>query len=552
MAGVHARYVASLLWPSGLSIDYPVDPAGAWSDPWAIAGVLLALLAVAGLVIGVRRRNPALALGCGLWVLGLAPVNNVWPSTSVLRADRYLLVPAAGAYLLLAAAMARVPRARVVTLGVLAVVLGFLASHRAESFVDSRTVWTDAIEAQPATVVGRINRAADAAERGIWDRVEPDAVEAIRLATRARRPEWILRARLLRVAALLQVGAREGAAGLPAPRHGARRGSHRGRRGRVARPQPVGEGRPAPGARRGALGRGAGARDPRTPGGGPASRPARASCRRSPRTGVRRRPIRRRSTRGRTSATCSPPRAGRPGSRARRPRCAARPRSGPTTSTRSGSWSRCSSSRDGTRRRRSCSTRRAGASARRAGRLKRLSARLKVQTGGDPASADAGLADLLAEDPDDRDTRAVLYDCAAGWPNGRWPKDARRRTARPSSAPSRPTTACCSWRPATWTRTWAQATRSSRSDARARPANATPAPVRSRRRPGGCGRSRRAPACSTCSARCGRRDRDAAVRAFASLVRVEPPRIDLGFTPLDAEVPWLLPRGGGLGGVVGG
>jgi hypothetical protein len=172
MAGVHARYVASLLWPSGLSIDYPVDPAGAWSDPWAIAGVLLALLAVAGLVIGVRRRNPALALGCGLWVLGLAPVNNVWPSTSVLRADRYLLVPAAGAYLLLAAAMARVPRARVVTLGVLAVVLGFLASHRAESFVDSRTVWTDAIEAQPATVVGRINRAADAAERGIWDRVE--------------------------------------------------------------------------------------------------------------------------------------------------------------------------------------------------------------------------------------------------------------------------------------------------------------------------------------------------------------------------------------------
>jgi tetratricopeptide (TPR) repeat protein len=40
-------------------------------------------------------------------------------------------------------------------------------------------------------------------------------VEAIRLATEARRPEWILRARLLRVAALLQVGAREGAAGLP-------------------------------------------------------------------------------------------------------------------------------------------------------------------------------------------------------------------------------------------------------------------------------------------------------------------------------------------------
>ena len=40
MAGVHARYLASLVWPARLSVDYPVDPAGSWASPWPIGSVV--------------------------------------------------------------------------------------------------------------------------------------------------------------------------------------------------------------------------------------------------------------------------------------------------------------------------------------------------------------------------------------------------------------------------------------------------------------------------------------------------------------------------------
>lgn len=539
MAGVHARYVASLLWPFGLSIDYPVDPAGAWSDPWAIAGVLLALLAVAGLVAGVRRRNPALAFGCGLWVLGLAPVNNVWPSTSVLRADRYLLVPAAGAYLLLAAALARVPRARVVALGVLAVAFGIVAARRASAFVDSRTVWTDAIEAQPATVVGRINRAADAAERGIWDRVEPDAVEAIRLGTLARRPEWVLRARLLRVAALLQVGARQGPAGLPQIEAALVEA-----RTAVAESETLdrnpwvkGDPRQVRAAAHSAEGQALETRARL------ADDPSRAREGFEAAIGAYRR------------ATAADPEAfdawtnlgnllAATGGEARsedavaalRRAAALRPDHVETIGqlvtvlVRQGRDPEAKIVFDD--------------ASRRLGEprgLRRLAARLKVETGGDPVAADAGLQALLEGDPDDRETRAVLHalrkDVAQrALAEGRTKKD-RAALERAVAAYDR-----------------ALLVAPGDTDAHVGAGDALLALGRAREARERYARARaldpKARWLRTIEARAGLLDvlarlwageREPAVRAFASLVRLEPPRLDLGFSALDAEIAWLLP-----------
>ncbi len=206
-AGVHLRYLLSLVWPAGLSVDYPVDPAGTFADPFAIGGVLLLLAALVGLVVGVRRRNALLATACGLWVLGLAPMNDVFPKTAILRADRYLLIPALGVYALSVAALSRIGRARTAVLAVVIVLLAILSSRRATVFASSESMWSDAIAKEPLSAVAHLNRAYDRIDRRDWAGADADAVRGIELATSRRRPELALRGRLVRALALLNLAA---------------------------------------------------------------------------------------------------------------------------------------------------------------------------------------------------------------------------------------------------------------------------------------------------------------------------------------------------------
>ena len=120
MAGVHARYVLHLFVPAGLSIDYGVDPAGAWSDPLAWVGLLLLLAAVGLFVVAWRRRWPLGVIAAGLWLLGLLPVNTILPRTAILMADRYLYLPAAGIYLLVFGLLVRARSTRNALLALLA------------------------------------------------------------------------------------------------------------------------------------------------------------------------------------------------------------------------------------------------------------------------------------------------------------------------------------------------------------------------------------------------------------------------------------------------
>ncbi|MFO0934635.1 MAG: hypothetical protein U1E39_18260, partial [Planctomycetota bacterium] len=197
MAGVHARYLASLVWPTGLSADYPVDPAGAWSDPWAWAGAALAAAAVAGLVVGLARRRPWLAAGCGMWLLGLAPVNNLWPTTSILRSDRYLLLPAVGLYVLVAALALRLRGARAVAVVVAVGVLGVLAHFRGPVWADSETLWTDTLAKQPGSAIAALNRAVDRRARLRFADAEADARRALASAQALGRLELVAQARVV-------------------------------------------------------------------------------------------------------------------------------------------------------------------------------------------------------------------------------------------------------------------------------------------------------------------------------------------------------------------
>ncbi|MBL9086921.1 MAG: hypothetical protein JNM10_07235, partial [Planctomycetia bacterium] len=197
MAGVHARYLRSLLWPSGLSADYPVDPAGSWADPYAWAGVALAVAAVVGLVVGLARRRPWLAAGCGMWLLGLVPVNNLWPTTSILRSDRYLLLPAVGLYVVLAAACTRLRGARPLAVVVAVAVLGVLAWARGPVWADSETLWTDTLAKEPTSAIAALNRAVDRRARLRFGDAEADARRAVANATALGRLELVAQARVV-------------------------------------------------------------------------------------------------------------------------------------------------------------------------------------------------------------------------------------------------------------------------------------------------------------------------------------------------------------------
>jgi len=212
MASVHARYVAHLLVPVGLSIDYAVDPGGSWASPLAWVGLALLVGAIVLLVVSWRRHRPLGLLAAGVWILGLLPVNNLWPRTAILMADRYLYLPAAGLYLLLLGLLARYRRGRAAVLALLVVTFGVLGVMRTGAFADARRVWADATEKEPESALAWYQRANDAGERGAWEAAAEWAQRAIDLAPR---PEILVKARLLRTGALLAALDRREAQGLP-------------------------------------------------------------------------------------------------------------------------------------------------------------------------------------------------------------------------------------------------------------------------------------------------------------------------------------------------
>ena len=203
MAGVHATYLQHVLVPVGLSLDYAVDPAGSWSSPMTILGLLLGVAAIFALAQGIRRRDPLLAFAAALWIFGLAPVNNIMPRTAALMADRYLYIPAIGIYLLLAALLLRTKNARIWILGAAVVALMVLCELRTAAFSSSERIWTDAIEKTPHSALAYIQRGTDRSTRGLHESARQDADAALALNPR---PEFVVRAHLLRCQSLVGLG----------------------------------------------------------------------------------------------------------------------------------------------------------------------------------------------------------------------------------------------------------------------------------------------------------------------------------------------------------
>ncbi len=200
MLGVHARYFVNVIWPSGLALDYAIDPAGSWSSLWTWAGALLLVAWGAVLVLSWRRGFVLGVLAAALWMGGLLPVNNIWPKTSVLMADRYLHWPAIGIYLLAVWALLRLQSWKAPAYGLIVIVLGVLCVQRTRAFASSEAVWTDTLASVPTSGLAHIQRGQDRTARMLYKQAIEDADKGLELT---RRPELRIRARLVRCAALL-------------------------------------------------------------------------------------------------------------------------------------------------------------------------------------------------------------------------------------------------------------------------------------------------------------------------------------------------------------
>jgi protein O-mannosyl-transferase len=146
-----------LLWPASLSADYSYRqiPLVAWpparAADWAALLALPAFGVVAGAILSVRRRLPAVAFLAAFSALALLPTANLLVVVGSIRADRFLYLPLAG-FAGVAAVIADRARARRAASALVALVLVAYAWRtwtRNRDWVDEPSVWSSAVRASP-------------------------------------------------------------------------------------------------------------------------------------------------------------------------------------------------------------------------------------------------------------------------------------------------------------------------------------------------------------------------------------------------------------------
>lgn len=146
-AQVVARYIAHVLWPTGLSVLYAEPTDTSVTNP-RVAGAVLLVGGLLALGIALVRRAPRVSAGILWFFVALLPVSQIVPIQN-LSADRYLLLPSAGAAIALAAAVPRL-QALIVAAPLAVGLLAGVASARAKVWHSSLALWTDAHAKQPA------------------------------------------------------------------------------------------------------------------------------------------------------------------------------------------------------------------------------------------------------------------------------------------------------------------------------------------------------------------------------------------------------------------
>ncbi|MFQ5845245.1 MAG: hypothetical protein ACE5JG_09690, partial [Planctomycetota bacterium] len=151
------RYFVQAVLPFDLSIDYPEARVESLGAAWK--GVVTLALAVAAL-FALHRRAPVVSFGLAVFLIGLAPFNDVFPATTIFRADRYAYLSLAGAAAVAGGIVLR-RRAAALPLALLAAVYLVVSMASASRFESDETLWSRTIENRPRSALAHINRGLD-------------------------------------------------------------------------------------------------------------------------------------------------------------------------------------------------------------------------------------------------------------------------------------------------------------------------------------------------------------------------------------------------------
>ena len=183
-----STYLAKTVWPSGLSVYYPMplDPP-LW--PAAASAGLLAAVTVAS--FRLRQRAPYLLVGWSWYLVTLLPVSGLVQVGSHAMADRYTYVPLLGVFVMVAwgiAAAVGPRRGRQWIAGVAAVaVVGALsvaARAQVATWRDSAAVWRHALEVSPQNYYAQHGMGSLLRDEGLAQEAVPYLEAAIRLNPR--------------------------------------------------------------------------------------------------------------------------------------------------------------------------------------------------------------------------------------------------------------------------------------------------------------------------------------------------------------------------------
>jgi len=149
------RMFATAFIPAGLCADYSADPVFAEQNLVGIASeplVVLTAFAVPALIviaILVRRRAPLVSFGLLWFFVAILPVTQVVRIGAVM-ADRFNYLPSIGIAVLLAAALVRLPRGRIVLAIVLLSCMCTLTWRREAVWRDEVSMNRDVLASYPA------------------------------------------------------------------------------------------------------------------------------------------------------------------------------------------------------------------------------------------------------------------------------------------------------------------------------------------------------------------------------------------------------------------
>ncbi|MFB3065518.1 MAG: hypothetical protein ACE10D_03290, partial [Planctomycetota bacterium] len=147
------RYLVLTALPFDLSVDYPEARPDSLGSAWI--GIVLVGTALFSVFL-FRRRAPLLSFAVALFLVALAPFNNVFPASTLLQADRYTYLALSGAAVLAGWAVLRW-RAAAPLLGLLAAVYLLVSMQSAGRFESDKTLWTRTIEVRPGSAIAHIN-----------------------------------------------------------------------------------------------------------------------------------------------------------------------------------------------------------------------------------------------------------------------------------------------------------------------------------------------------------------------------------------------------------